>query len=58
MNSILLGKPNPDSNMKIIFFGSYAMVKIGTENNMNRRSIPGIALRESNKYGGYFFMYL
>ena len=42
----LLGKPNPDFNMK--FFGSYAIVYAGTRNTLKRRSITGISLRESN----------
>ena len=57
-NTILLVKTDPNFNMKITFFGSYAMVYTGTKNNMSCKSIPGIVLRESKKYGGHFFMYL
>jgi hypothetical protein len=34
---------------KQISFGSYAMVYIGTTNTMKRRSVPSIALNESNE---------
>ena len=47
-NTILLGNQNPYFNMKIILFGSYAMVYTGIKSNIRRGSIPGIALRESN----------
>ena len=33
-------KPNPDFKQKIIIFGSYATVYIGTNNTMKRRSVP------------------
>ena len=44
-NTILLGKPIPRFNMKIIFFGSYAMVYAVTEKTLKRRIIPSISLR-------------
>ena len=44
-NTILLKKSIPDFNMKMVLFGSYAMVYTGTTNTLNRISIPGIALR-------------
>ena len=34
------------------------MVYTGTTNDMKRRSIPAIALKKSNYYGGYYFMSL
>ena len=47
-NTILLVKPDPDFNMKIIFFGYYAMIYKGTKKNMITRIIPEISLRESS----------
>ena len=58
MNTILLGKPKLYFNMKIILLVYYAMAYAGTKNNMIRRSIPGIVLRESNKDGVNLFMSL
>ena len=52
------GKQKMDLSKKRIEFGAYAMVHVGTNNNMKRRSVPGIALRASNESGGYFFMSL
>ena len=46
-------KVNPKFNHKRITFGSYAMVYTGTKNNMKRRSVPAIALNESNEHGGH-----
>ena len=57
-STVLLWKPSTDFKMKVIFFGSYAMVYTGTTNTSNRRSIPSIALRESNEYGGHLLMSL
>jgi hypothetical protein len=55
---IVQGRPNPDMNHKRIVHGSYAMVYIGTKNNMSRRSVPAIALNPSNMHGGHYFMSL
>jgi hypothetical protein len=52
------GKPNPNMNNTHISFGSYAFVHIGTDNTMKRRSIPAIALNESNEHGRHYFMNL
>jgi hypothetical protein len=57
-STIVQGKPNPDMNHKRIVHGSYAMVYIGTKNNMTRRSVPAIALNPSNMHGGHYFMSL
>jgi hypothetical protein len=57
-SSIVEGKTNPDFNTKRIVYGSYAMVYIDTDNAMNSRSIPAIALEESNQNGGHYFMNL
>ena len=56
--AIVIGKHSPDMSKKRISFGSYAMAYIGTKNSMKRRSVPSIALRESNENGGYYFMSL
>jgi hypothetical protein len=56
--TIVQGKPNPDMNHKRIVHGSYAMVYVGTKNNMDRRSVPAIALSPSNMHGGHYFMSL
>ena len=56
--AIVLGRHQPDMGRKRIGFGSYAMVHIGTTNNMKRRSVPAIALQESNDNSGYYFMSL
>ena len=55
---IVEGKANPDLSHKRITFGSYAMVYIGTTNTMKRRSVPAVALNESNDRGGHYFMNL
>ena len=51
-------KPNPDFNQDRIVFGSNVLVYIGTRKNTNIRSIPSVALNESNYHGGYYFMNL
>jgi len=57
-SSIVEGKPKLDMNIKKIVYGTYAMVFIGTKNNMARRSVPAIALYASNLHGGHYFMSL
>ena len=54
-NTILLEKPNPDFDMKIVLV-YYNMMYTGTTNTLNHISIPSIDIRESNKDGGHFFM--
>ena len=54
--SIVTGKCKPDYNMPRIPFGSFAMVYIGTTNNIKSRAVPAIALNASNERGGHFFM--
>ena len=56
--NIILGRQKPNYNTKRIAFGKYAMVYAGTKNNMKGRSVPAIALRPSNEWGGHFFMSL
>ena len=57
-NTIVTGSPGIDLSLPRIAFGAYVMVYVGTNNNMNVRSVPGIALSPSNERGGYFFMNL
>ena len=40
-----IGKPNVDYNKKILVFGSYEMVFIGTKNTTKRGRVTGITLR-------------
>ena len=56
--NIVLGRTTPDFNHGRIAFGSYALVYVGTKNNMKARSVPAIALRRSNELGGHYFMSL
>ena len=43
---------------RAIVFGAHAMVYFGTNNRMDTRSIPAIALNASNEHGGHYFMSL
>ena len=52
------GKHKLDFGNKRIKFGAYAMVYVGTHNNMKKRSVPEIVLKASNEEGGYLFMSL
>ena len=56
--SIVLGHQKPDMNIKRLPFGAYAMAYTQTSNNMQTRSVPGIALSEANEKGRQFFMSL
>ena len=56
--NIVIDRPKPNFNHKKITFGSYAMVYTRTTSTMKRRSVPAIALKESNNHGGFFFMLL
>ena len=51
-SAIVLGTPKPDCNRLKICFGSYAQVFDSTDNTMQRRSTPAIALLPSNQRGG------
>ena len=57
-SAIVLGLPKPDCSKLRISFGSYAQVFDSTDNSMNKRSLPAIALKPSNNKGGYYFMSL
>ena len=56
--TIVEGKPKMDLQRKVIVFGSYALVYIGTTNTSKPRAVPAIALRRSNNTGGHYFMSL
>ena len=55
-STIVMGTPQPDFNKPRVPFGSYAMVYVGRRNDMTSRSVPAIALHESNVFGGFYFM--
>ena len=55
---IIQCKPNPYFNQKRTIFGYYAMVYIGKNNTMKLRSVPLIALSDSNEHGENFSMNL
>ena len=57
-SGIVEGKLNPDFNRRRIAFGAYAFVFDRTNNKMDSRSTPGIALYESNEEDGFYFMSL
>ena len=56
--TIVEGKPQPNMKHKSIVFGSHAMVFLGSNNRLDARSVPAIALNPSNTHGGYYFMSL
>ena len=56
--NIVLGRPKPNMSHQHITFGSYAFVFVGTKNNMKHQSIPAIALRPANDWGGHYFLSL
>ena len=56
--TIVLYNQNNDLNKKIINFGDYEMVYVGTNNTTTRRSVPGIELNEPNEWGEHNFMSL
>ena len=56
--TIVEGVSKPDFKYKRVCFGSYALVWVRTTNDMTRRAIPCIALRQSNRQGGHYFMSL
>ena len=55
---IVKGKPNTDFNQERIVFLSYSLFYIGTSNNINRRSMPYIALNEPNNHEVHYFVIL
>ena len=57
-NTIITGSSGIYLSQDGISFGAYAMVYVGTDNKINLRAVPGIALSSSNGRGGYYFMNL
>ena len=57
-SNVIEGKRKPDFNYQQISFGSYALVYVGTKNNLKARSVPAIPLKLLNDWGGFFFMSL
>ena len=49
---IVQGLPKLNLRYNRIVYGSYALVYMGTKNDMKARSIPAIALNLSNGHGG------
>ena len=47
--TIVLGKPNVDYDKKVLVFGFYGIIFIGTNNTMKRKSVPVIDLKDSKK---------
>ena len=45
--TIVIGKPNEEYNKKILVFGFYTIVFIGTNNTIKIMSVPGIDLKDS-----------
>ena len=56
--TIVEGKSIPRGDINRIPYGAYAEVYVGTKNTLDSRTVPGIALRESNGVGGHYFMSL
>ena len=56
--TIVKGIPKPNIKHKHIVHGAHAMVYAGTNNKMDARCIPGVALNSSNEHGGQYFMLL
>ena len=50
--NIVLGKPNVDYDKKVLVFGFYGIIFIGTNNTMKRKSVPVIDLKDSKKWDG------
>ena len=56
--TILRGDLNPDYKIRRARFGEYVMVYTGTDNTMESRAVPAIVLKQSNIFGGYYFLSL
>ena len=54
-STIVEGRDKPRGDIDRIPYGAYALVYSGTKNNMDSRTVPAIALRESNGVGGHYF---
>ena len=55
---LIEGRSAPSFSRPRLPFGAYAMAYTGTDNTMEPRATPSIALRESNDSNGFFFMSL
>ena len=55
---LVSGDGKPNYKMRRVEFGAYAMVYVGTSNNMESRAVPCIAMDESNIFGGHRFLSL
>ena len=49
-------RPKVDMGQKKMPFGSYEMIHVGTMNTIKINFVPGVVLKASNDYGGYYFM--
>lgn len=58
LSTIIEGMLKPNMKYRHIVFGSHAMVFIGTNNKMDTRSVPAIALNPSNQHDDHYFMSL
>ena len=47
------GDDKPNYKTKRVPFGTYVIAYTGTDNTMDKRSVPAIALQQSNEFGGY-----
>ena len=56
--TVVEGRSPPRGDVQRIPYGAYAEVYVGTKNTLESRTVPGIALRESNGVGGHYFMSL
>ena len=54
-DTILDGRHKMYMSQKIINIGSFAYIHFETTNTMKSRSVPAIALRQSNKNDGHIF---
>ena len=55
---IVIGRPQPYSNIKMIAFGAYSTAYTKTKNDMKLRGLPEIGLKPSNDQGGKYFISL
>ena len=57
-STIILGEGPIDVKYPTVEFGSYVLLYTSTQNNLNRRSVPCIALNPSNGFVGHNFLSL
>ena len=55
-SKIVEGRQKMDLLQNIIEYVSYALIYVGKNNTMQRRSVPEISLKTSNNPGGAYFM--